>query len=92
MKNLAIMMILPVLMACDGIQTAAPATPDAGSDTCGASGYSSLIGQNFAAVTLPVGTDLRVINPGDMVTMDYRATRVNFELDAGGLITVVRCG
>jgi len=35
---------------------------------------------------------VRVIQPGMMVTMDYREDRVNLEVDADNRVTVVRCG
>ena len=85
------LLMLPLLAACAATDPV-DARPDQTSDACGASGYQSLIGRPFAAVSLPAGLDLRVINPGDAVTMDYRDTRLNFELDADGNIAVVRCG
>jgi hypothetical protein len=53
----------------------------------------SLVGQGrdvLAAMTLPQGT--RVIEPGMAITEDYRADRLNLDLDAGGRITRVWCG
>ena len=35
---------------------------------------------------------VRVIRPGDAVTMDYRADRLNVELDEAGIIRALRCG
>lgn len=35
---------------------------------------------------------VRVIGPGDAVTMDFRADRLNLELDADGKIVRARCG
>ena len=85
------LLVLPLLAACAAPGTV-PARPDQSGDACGASGYQSLIGRPLAAVTLPAGLDLRIINPGDAVTMDFRDTRLNFELDADGNVAVVRCG
>jgi hypothetical protein len=35
---------------------------------------------------------VRVIRPGQAVTMDYRAERLNLKLDAKGIVTAVTCG
>ncbi|MGE0739700.1 MAG: I78 family peptidase inhibitor [Hyphomonadaceae bacterium] len=93
---------LLVLAAC-GQTTASPATetPTAeapapqtreeatAQDTCGASQYRSLVGQQIAAVTVPEG--VRTIMPDTMVTQDFRADRVNILVDAQGVITSVEC-
>ena len=36
--------------------------------------------------------NLRWIRPGDIVTMEFRADRLNIELDAQGRVTRLRCG
>jgi hypothetical protein len=62
-------------------------------DACGAAGMQDLVGQGrdaLAAMTLPAGT--RVIEPGTKVTRDYRADRLNIEIDAAGVIVRVACG
>ena len=62
-------------------------------NACGAAGMQSLVGQGrdvLAAMTLPQGT--RVIEPGMAITEDYRADRLNLDVDAGGRITRVWCG
>jgi hypothetical protein len=62
-------------------------------NACGAAGMQDLVGRDkaaLAAITLPVGT--RVIEPGTAVTEDYRADRLNIDVDAGGTITGVWCG
>lgn len=35
---------------------------------------------------------VRVIRPGDAVTMDFRSDRLNVELDDAGKVTAIRCG
>ena len=35
---------------------------------------------------------VRIIRPGQMVTMDFVADRLNIELDAQGKVSAVRCG
>ncbi|WP_324883845.1 I78 family peptidase inhibitor [Polaromonas sp.] len=34
----------------------------------------------------------RVLRPGQVVTMEFNAQRLNLDLDAAGVITRVRCG
>lgn len=43
----------------------------------------ALIGASASAV--------RVIRPGDLVTLDYRTDRLNIELDAVGRVVAVTC-
>jgi hypothetical protein len=68
--------------------TAAEATAQ---DTCGASQYASLVGSNFAAVTLPAGANIRIIQPNQPVTQDFSAERLNIVTDANGIITSLEC-
>ena len=88
------LLILPVLAlaACDMPPASEPpATPDP-TVQCKADDYKALIGQPKSVLTtmlLPAGT--RVIGPGDAVTMDYRADRVNIELGASGRIEKISC-
>lgn len=60
-------------------------------DTCGASQYAALVGQNFAAVTLPADSGIRIIQPDTMVTQDFSAERINIHVGADGIITSVEC-
>ncbi|MDZ4065545.1 MAG: I78 family peptidase inhibitor [Tabrizicola sp.] len=71
--------------------TACVAAPD--ETACGAAGMQGLVGRDrsaLAAMSLPVGT--RVIEPGTPITEDYRADRLNIDVDARGRITGVWCG
>jgi hypothetical protein len=69
-------------------QTAVEATAQ---DTCGAAQYRDLVGQNFAAVSLPAGNNIRIIQPDSMVTQDFSAERVNMIVGADGIITAFEC-
>lgn len=60
-------------------------------DTCGGAQYRSLVGSNFAAVTLPAESNIRIIQPDTVVTQDFRPDRVNIIVDAQGAITAVEC-
>lgn len=78
----------PVTTEAPAPTTAAEATAQ---DTCGASQYASLVGSNFAAVTLPAGANIRIIQPDSMVTQDFSAERLNIITDANGIITSLEC-
>lgn len=69
-------------------QTAAEATAQ---DTCGAAQYRSMVGSNFAAVTLPVEANIRVVQPDTIVTQDFSPTRINMIVGADGIITAFEC-
>ena len=73
---------------------APPVTPtDPAADTCNMAQYASLVGKpSTDAGVPPAGATVRIIKPGDQVTMDFQATRVNIEVGADGTITAVRCG
>lgn len=61
-------------------------------DTCNSAAYGGLVGVNIAAVTLPANLEMRIINPGDMVTNDYVAERLNVTVDGQGIIQSLSCG
>lgn len=61
-------------------------------DTCKSAAYANLIGANIAAVTLPAGLNMRIVNETDLVTTDYVAERLNIEIDAQGNVQRVSCG
>jgi hypothetical protein len=80
-------------------QAAAPATPPAqaaapaDADECGMARFTYLIGQHESAIPrdrLPPGA--RVICATCMVTQDFRADRLNFQLGADGRVGSIRCG
>ncbi len=82
---------LACLILCLAATACAPLHMD-GPDACGASGYQTLVGVNVAAVTLPADLKHRIIRPGDVVTQDYRAGRLNIRTDENGQIVSVSCG
>lgn len=76
---------------------------DAGLDalpplTCGEGRIAKMIGQpeneaNHAAVVAAVGhRHIRWVHPGEAVTMDYQAGRLNVIVDEAGKIAATRCG
>lgn len=79
-----------LLQAC-----AAPVPPAPADDlsSCGGTAVIALIGQPVSALP-PTGgwATLRVIHPGEPVTEDYSATRLNVQIDGNGLIRALNCG
>ncbi|WP_242112765.1 I78 family peptidase inhibitor [Luteimonas aquatica] len=81
---------------------AAGSTPETPVDPmpadCNAAAAQSYVGQaasdaNLDAVRGATGAkNVRVIKPGDAVTMDFRSDRLNIELDAQGRIARIGCG
>ncbi len=61
-------------------------------DTCMLDNYAGSVGQDFSAIFLPDGVTTRVIRPGEIVSQVYVADRVNFHVDANGIVTRVICG
>jgi peptidase inhibitor I78 family protein len=79
---------LAILAAC-----ATAADPLAGSRTCGADRLQHLLGQPGSQVALlGLPGPLRMIDPGTMVTQDFRPDRINFEMDEAGNIRRISCG
>ena len=66
--------------------------PTPAQDTCNASAYSNLIGQDATALerVMLLG-QVRVIRPGQAVTMDFRPDRINFNVGASNQITSIYC-
>lgn len=70
-----------------------PAAPRPDLASCGASGLGGLIGQPAAALP-SAGTwgALRLLSPGQAMTMDYSPNRLNVSLDEAGVILALSCG
>lgn len=76
------------LAACETQVAEAPVE-----DACGAADLQHLVGTPASgAEEVAAPGSVRMIRPGDAVTMDYRADRLNFELDAEDRIDRVYCG
>lgn len=62
------------------------------SDTCGASRFRNLIGEEAATIdraTMPANT--RFITPGMMITQDFSPTRLNIHVGMDGKIASMGC-
>jgi hypothetical protein len=61
-------------------------------DACGAAQYAALVGKPITEPGVPAeGPDVRYIRPNSQVTMDFRADRLNIDIDANETITGFRC-
>ena len=99
--------LLPLmLLSCGTAPIVNPKVPDQPStpelvqrepDLCGAAGFQGVVGHprtDVAQVVAAAGgiAKMRVIPFGSIITQDYDAARVNFMLDAAGLVLSVSCG
>lgn len=79
----------------------APVTPEAAppvdpanppSDACGAAQYTAFVGKPITEPGVPPeGPNVRYLRPGAQVTMDFRADRLNIDIDAKDNIVAFRC-
>ncbi|GGP24866.1 I78 family peptidase inhibitor [Silvimonas amylolytica] len=75
----------------------APASPEA-QEHCNADAVQARVGQmaepdQLDSIRQQASAKLlRVIKPGDAVTMDYNITRLNLEVDEAGVIKKASCG
>ena len=82
-----------LLLAACVTEGGSGAAPDPVADACGASGLQQLVGQPASTLeTMRFSQQLRVINPGQMVTMDYLEGRLNIAIDDQDRISRVYCG
>jgi hypothetical protein len=87
------------LQAC--AQPAAPPPPQrpaAPEGQCNSAGAEFAIGHvagealSSQAATRAGASRVRVLRPGQMVTQEFDASRLNLEVDASGRVVRVRCG
>lgn len=82
--------LFPLLALTACVEPTPPVPPSV--DLCAAASYQGLVGQSgsvLRGMMLPAGS--RVIGPNDAVTADYRADRLNVELDGNGRIGKIAC-
>lgn len=99
--SLAPASLLMLLAACapgagargSAAEPAPPSEDECGSGKLGAFLNLAASEDVLARLRATVSHDrIRVIHPGDAVTMDYRADRLNVELGTDGRIARLRCG
>jgi hypothetical protein len=84
--------VLPLALFLAGCQAEAPPRVFDPTPRCGADRLQGLIGQDAVVLrSMRFDGPVRVIHPGMAVTMDYNPTRLNFEVDAAGVIRRVWC-
>ena len=88
MKHAFLLLAAPLLVsAC----VAVPVPVE--QDLCGAEDLQYLVGQPGVVLDrMRFSTDVRVIQPGTSVTMDYRSDRLNIYLNRYDVIERVACG
>ena len=78
------------------VRTGGPLPPQR--DPCTAAAANGFVGQVASAdiveqARVAAQADVaRVLHPGDVVTMEYRAGRLNVDVDERGVIVRLRCG
>ncbi|MDA9207746.1 I78 family peptidase inhibitor [Octadecabacter sp.] len=97
MKNFILVLPFLMLAACDVPPTSPPPPanpiPPAGQDTCNAVQYADLVGQDATALErILIMGQVRVIRPGQPVTLDFRPNRINFNINAKNEVASIRCG
>ena len=92
MRPLLFSLVAAILVqACTPVPL--PPAPQPDLTSCNAVGLEGLIGA--PASLLPTDGEwsaLRIINPGQAVTMDYSATRLNVRVNEAGIIQSLSCG
>ena len=85
---------MPQLGPVPGVGAPAPGLPGGGTnDQCRAASLQGLVGQPdsvLSAMTLPA--PVRIVQPGQPMTMDYNPVRLNILIDAGRRIEQIYCG
>jgi len=93
MKRLLIMLALAGCTQAEADSEKPILTGDATEESCGLTEAEALVGQDkSAARTLTHQGPIRVIGPGQAITMDFSPSRLNIEHDDAGKITRVWCG
>lgn len=89
----------PPSAAATPVATTAPApVPDDTVPGCQHENVRWLVGQSVTAALLDkarsdAGAEyVRTLKPGQMVTLEFNASRLNVDLDANGVVRDVRCG
>lgn len=85
LRSLPFLLILAACLPSDGEETVAE-------DTCGAAAFEHLVGQPLDEAFFGAALNMRIIRPGDFVTMDVNPQRLNVQVDEGGVIERVYCG
>lgn len=62
-------------------------------DACGAAGLQMWVGQPLTGLSaLPLVQPMRVLKPGQVMTLEYQENRLSVTTDEAGTITRLACG
>jgi hypothetical protein len=81
-----------------GTTPAPAATPAGGNGQCDASAVQSVVGERFSeraaqgAQSRAGASTLRVLQPGQVMTMEYNPQRLTIVVDESGAVASARCG
>jgi hypothetical protein len=86
--------LIPLLfLAACAANPVPPAPAPVLRDTCTATPYRGLVGQDATALEkVLILRQVRIIRPGTMVTQDMRPERINFQIGPDNRITDITCG
>lgn len=94
--TLALLAVLAGCSSVDGSKTpAAPANPNG---VCNAELVQGMLGQTATAEQVEQARQhagarsVRVLAPGDAVTLDYNSQRLNIDIDEAEVIQQINCG
>ena len=101
LNNAVLKGLLPALVVLAGCASLGPTTGPTGAPlggTCNAGPAQSAIGKSSTAKVVEAARVsagalmVRILRPGQMVTKEFDAERLNLEVDAAGRIIAARCG
>jgi hypothetical protein len=93
MRYLVPLLVLAPALILPGCDLMAPAPEEPAVDLCHAATFQPYVGQPVSVLLdFVVPEPFRVIRPGDAVTEDYSAQRLNIRLDGADRINAVDCG
>ncbi len=98
MSRASVAISLAALLLAGCVTQETPATVPPPNTECIAGAAQGYVGQvasnpNIEGARVAAEAEsVRTIRPGQAVTMEYLAGRLNLQLDAAGTITTIRCG
>ncbi|MCG4451716.1 hypothetical protein LJY18_00155 [Pseudomonas sp. MMS21-TM103] len=91
--------LLVVLAGCSSVDSAkTPGQPASPSGTCNAEAVQGMLGKTATAEQVKQARQqagahsVRVLAPGDAVTLDYNSRRLNIDIDEAEVIERISCG
>lgn len=91
--RLTAIVLIPALLAGCAVIMPPPLAVLPDPSACGAADLQNVVGLSVRVLP-PTGpwSTLRVLRPGDVMTMDYSATRLNVMVDGNDRILQLTCG